>query len=579
MPRPSPIIRALALVLAGLAAAASPSAAARLEWHGAVPSRRVAESALAPALAAPRDSAALATGLGRLVAGLQDEGWLDARASGEWSPAPPAVAPAEEPVMRLVVREGARARIVALSVDAGEPADSARFASALGLTPGDWASPARARAAVERAVRAVVEDGYPYAQLGVIAFDWDASGARVRMAGTLGPRVTISRVRFEGLTTTREDVANRALGSLAGTTYSHASAEAARERLVQLGLFRSVAYEGLEGEGDWTRGQLVYRVEEPRYNRFEGAVGVQGRGDVVGLARLELDNLAGTGRAAALRWDSRGHGVEEFGARYAEPLVLGAPLRLEGALEQHVEDTLYTRTRWGGRLRFALSGQERLDAGYEQDRVVLPVGDVEEASLATTVFGLERDARDDRLSPRRGTRARLTASQTFKREDLRPEGTRKSRASAVEGVVEVHRRLRGPEGLTGLSLELSGAGRFSSQSILPLFERYPLGGAATLRGHDEQEFLVDRYVLARLEWRVFLGAGRQRVALFWDHAAMATRVPLPEGGDRLDQEQRDGVGFGLRFETAGGLIGVDYGLEPGRAPLEGKVHLQLVSLF
>jgi outer membrane translocation and assembly module TamA len=39
------------------------------------------------------------------------------------------------------------------------------------------------------------------------------------------------------------------------------------------------------------------------------------------------------------------------------------------------------------------------------------------------------------------------------------------------------------------------------------------------------------------------------------------------------------VGFGLRFDSPAGRIGVDYGLEPGRPPAEGKLHLQLVSSF
>ncbi len=131
----------------------------------------------------------------------------------------------------------------------------------------------------------------------------------------------------------------------------------------------------------------------------------------------------------------------------------------------------------------------------------------------------------------------------------------------------------------GLSLELTGAGRLSSQRVLPLFERYAMGGAASLRGYDEETFRVDRYALSRLEWRWFLGRGGQRAFVFWDHAVMGTRLALPEGGDRLEVLQRDGAGFGLRLEAAGGLVGVDYGLEPGRPPLEGKIHLQLVSTF
>ena len=130
-----------------------------------------------------------------------------------------------------------------------------------------------------------------------------------------------------------------------------------------------------------------------------------------------------------------------------------------------------------------------------------------------------------------------------------------------------------------MSLELASAGRFSTESVLPLYERYPLGGAATLRGYDEEQFRVDRYALSRLEWRMYTGPSQQRVFLFWDHAWMATRVAQPDGGSRLVPLARDGIGFGLRLEAAGGLVGLDYGLEPGRPALEGKVHLRLVSTF
>jgi hypothetical protein len=76
-----------------------------------------------------------------------------------------------------------------------------------------------------------------------------------------------------------------------------------------------------------------------------------------------------------------------------------------------------------------------------------------------------------------------------------------------------------------------------------------------------------------------MGTSGQRVFLFWDHAWMATRLADPSGAVATVVQQRDGVGFGLRLQAAGGLVGLDYGLEPGRPPLEGKVHLQLVTTF
>ena len=121
---------------------------------------------------------------------------------------------------------------------------------------------------------------------------------------------------------------------------------------------------GLEGESDWSRAQLHYRVVEPRYNTFEGAVGFQGDAGVVGLANLDLGNLAGTGREVGLHWSSRGSGISDFSARYVEPLLFGAPMRVEAAILQEVYDTLYVRTRGGARLQFAVTSQDKVEVAY-----------------------------------------------------------------------------------------------------------------------------------------------------------------------------------------------------------------------
>ena len=413
------------------------------------------------------------------------------------------------------VLAGPRYRISELAIDAGAPAESAQFGGSLGLAVGDWASPTALAEAVRRALRAAAGAGHPYAELTVTRFDWDSAGVRVRLGASLGPEVTVSAVRFEGMRVTRAALAERALGRLAGRSFDPTTAEAGRERLLRLELFRSVVYQGLEGQADWTQGALVYRVEEPSYNRFEGAVGVQGPSRAAGLARLDLGNLAGTGRAVGLAWESRAASAEALSARYVEPLLFGAPLRAEATLEQQREDSLFTRARWAARFSFLLPGRERVEAGYEQDQVLDRAADVREADLQSTVFALERDGRDASLVPRRGARIRVEATQSFKRESLRPTGSRKSTSSAVDAALDWHR----PVGRqAGLAWGLSGAGRFGSQRVSSAYERYPLGGAATLRGFDEQALRVDRYGLSRLEWRWFVGSGAQHLALFWDHA-------------------------------------------------------------
>jgi outer membrane protein assembly factor BamA len=552
-----------------LTLASTAFAAPRLDYRGEGLSRHQAEALFAKALSAPGDSATLAQALRHLASGLQAAGYLDARVHARWDSA------GASPRLDVTAEAGPRIKITSLAIDAPSPAESLTFASAISVRVGDWASTTALDEALNEAVRHAAAGGHPYAQLVVSQFEWDGQGAHVRLSGSLGPSVKVSEVRFEGMKVTGKSLAARAVGPIAGRSFDPRTAEAGRERLMRLGLFQSVTYEGLEGESDWTRARLVYRVEEPAYNRFEGAVAAQGEGGLAGLVHVELGNLAGSGRSLAASWQSRGEPGEALWARYVEPLVFGAPLRFEAMLEHQREDSLFLRARWSARLTFLLPGREKLEAGYEQDHVIDQTADEAEVNAQSTLFALDRDGRDAVLAPRRGTRLRVGASQTFKKEPLGTHGTRKSTLSSADGLADMHvaltRRM-------GAAWELSGAGRFGSERVLGIYERYPLGGATTLRGFDEQAFRVDRYLLSRLEWRWFAGTASQHLATFWDHAWTFTRLPT-ETGTRTETVNHDAVGIGLRVVSPAGLVGVDYGLEPGRPPVEGKLHLRLVTQF
>lgn len=556
------------LLALGLAAPAPRAGGAELALAGWPGREREAAALLAPALRAPGDSAQAATALATAESALQSGGWLEARVHADWNAARDTLRVRVEPGVRYVWGTAA------LEVPA---ADSAAYAAALAWRPGVPADPAALAAAIRQAVAEANDAGHAWARLGVSGWTADSGRVDVRLSGERGPLVTIAESRIEGLHSTRPDVVERAMGRLGGRPYDPAAVRAAEQRLLQLGVFRRVEYLGLAGTGDWRRGVLRWQVEEPRYNTFEGAVGVQGGGTAVGLAKLDLGNVMGTARAVSLSWQSRGRGLTDFGARYAEPLAFGTPLRIELALQQQVQDTIYTRFRWGAKARTALGPRETIEGGFEKEQVVQTTGTLREADLSSVTFAIERDGRDDALAPRRGTLTRLSATQTRKHEALRgPDGTLDARTSAAELLVDWNRRLHGPQ---GLAVELRGSGRFASDGVLADWERWPLGGATTLRGHDEEAFRVDRYALARAEWRYFLGAAGERLVLFWDHAEMQTRRALPEGGTRDARERADGVGFGMRLPAAGGLVDLDYGVEPGHGFLDGKIHLRLVTAF
>ena len=557
--------------LAALWMGAAPAwAAASLEARGWPGAAREPSVLFAEALRMPGDSTALARSLASAAARLQGLGHLGGHVQAVWSES------AAGPRLLVTVEAGERSVFAPVEV-ALTGADSARVARSLASLAGETADPARFERALARAVEEAERDGYAWAQLAVADWRIEEGMVHTRVTGALGPEVSVTGVRLEGLSVTQPALARRAMGRLSGMPYRPLQARAATERLLQLGVFRRVEYLGLEGGADWREGVLAYRVEEPRYNRIEGAIGVQGETGVVGLVRFELGNLLGTGRQVGLDWRRRGRGLSDLEARYREPLVLGWPLAIELAVAQQLQDTLYTRDRFGVRGVVAVGARERIEMGYEEERVVQTRGRVRGVDLANTLFALARDARDEAVSPRRGTRVRIAATQIARRERFDDASRERSRASGLDASLEMHRPLsRG----AGLMLELAGTGRLSGDRVLGDYERTPVGGAATLRGHDEEEYRVDRHVRSRLEYRYFLSDRGERLALFWDHAEMETREGSPsDESTRLVRERADGLGFGLRLPAAGGLIDLDYGIAPGRGALEGRIHLRLATSF
>jgi len=560
-----PVAVLLALTATTMATAA-PGVTVR-DWPG--PEREVS-ALLADALRAPADSLALARGRRALAMRLQAMGYLQARLTAAWSDS------GERAVLRVRVEPGARSVYAPVEV-AMTGADSALIAGVLAPLAGQPADPARFEQSLTQALAAADARGQAWAQLTVSDWRVDSALVRTRVTGTLGPVVQVNDVRVSGLSVTQPALVRRAMGRLTGMPYRPLAAREAAERLLQLGVFQRAEFLGLEGGADWRQGVLTYRVEEPRYNRVEGAVGVQGENGVVGLARLELGNLLGTGRAVGLDWQRRGRGLSDLQARYREPLVLGWPLAVEASVAQQLQDTLYTRDRFGVRGVLGVGMRERVEMGFEEERVVQTRGLVRNVDLANTMFALSRDGRDDAVSPRRGTRARIAATQVARRERLSDGSRQRSRAAALEVALEGHRRA-GPR--AGWALEATAGGRLDGDRVLGEYERTPVGGAATLRGHDEEEFRVDRMLRTRLEFRWFLAARGERLHAFWDHAEMETREGLASGGgSRLRRQRADGVGLGLRLPAAGGLVDLDYGLAPGRGAFEGRIHLRLVTAF
>jgi outer membrane protein insertion porin family len=106
---------------------------------------------------------------------------------------------------------------------------------------------------------------------------------------------------------------------------------------------------------------------------------------------------------------------------------------------------------------------------------------------------------------------------------------------------------------------------------------FRLGGANTLRGYREGQFLGSRIAWTNLEYR-FLADQRSYFFGFVDGGYVLT-PDRPEVGLIRQELKKVGYGVGIRLDTPLGLIGVSLAFGEGDTFSTSKLHIRLANEF
>ena len=320
---------------------------------------------------------------------------------------------------------------------------------------------------------------------------------------------------------------------------------------------------------------LISMTEAPSYF-FAGNLGYS-RGERVDgywvwSADIRLLNILGSARELYLQTTRTAPRTRSISVRYREPFLFGSQLFLEPHLMQQDHDSTYHERNYGFTAGWRPSFTLALTSGVSRQEVFPDSlhGWVEQGILQerNTVWQTELlyDSRDDMLHPRSGLRGRYSFIE--KRKQVHPPGAQTSESRRVirqeVSAQQPVRLLRYWTLLVELEAQL-----LQSNSTLALPDLLRVGGSRSLRGYREEQFLVDRFLLGRLELQRHLGRGSD-LHLFLDGALMK----------RQDVFYRQiGYGAGLKLRIRQGYLGVDYALPGGGSPGEGKLHLLYESVF
>ena len=429
--------------------------------------------------------------------------------------------------------------------------------------------------------------GYPLAKVVIqnIVFtdSTEEMSARVQIHITEGKELHVTELRIEGNKTTKDYVITREARLHKNEPFRGDLPERIKQRLDHLQLFSLVSMpEFYLTEAE--QAGLSVKVVEGNQNSFDGILGYvpssgsSGRGYLTGLVNISLRNLFGTGRRLSARWYQENQSSQETELHYFEPWVASFPVNAQLGFFQRKQDSLYVRMQYDIATELMLTDEFSVGVSFSQSNVYPTEGYGRSvmAESKTTGFGVSvrYDSRDNPITPTSGI-LYSTEYQTGSKQ------TTVSELFPVE-VKSTTQRL-----VFDLSYYLSPFLRqviatdvhlrdFSSSSM-DVSDLFRLGGASTLRGYREGQFLGSRIVWTNLEYRILV-APRSFFFGFVD-IGYIVQPSIAAISMTASEQNKIGYGIGVRMDSPLGLLGVSFALGEGDTFGTSKIHIRLINEF
>jgi outer membrane protein assembly factor BamA len=356
-----------------------------------------------------------------------------------------------------------------------------------------------------------------------------------------------------------------------------------RRNLQQSGLFERVDEPGLmlyEG-----RYYLVHDLRERRTNVLDLLLGYVpdpgGGGDVAGTGMLRIRNAVWDGSMLFLRFERMSPQVTRFQGEFQQRWMFGVPMSAGGSFRFIQQDSTYqlrnvrfeTGYAIGGGLE--VFGSVRREASSSNKGPLVPVRVLD----GTAIFGglgVRADTRDDMLVPTSGFEFHIELETGHKRVDdeRAPNYTNRLnyRQQEFYGYIRPYYMLfRRQVVAPSLNGFIKVSPEFTESDL------FRTGGANSLRGYREDQFLVSRLLWGDLEYRYLLDNTSYAFVFYtngWYHRP--DLVIDKGGGDGVTARIQSG-GFGFSYRTPVGQLRFSYAISAEDSFSNGKVHFGLVA--
>ncbi len=416
----------------------------------------------------------------------------------------------------------------------------------------------------------LLDNGHPFA---MVSMDFstreDKAALDLDIVIEAGDGYKYGGIKYSG-SRIRPDVLERLSLLHFGETFSQARLRLALAKLGRTGYFEAIVPGTLFRDSSRN---LIYpsvALADLKGNRLSGILGYdseqKGGNGLNGYLDIHLINLRGTARDLDFNFESKQTGQDrsdkEARLAYTEPWLLGTPIGMKVNLQVSLEDSVYDE-RSGGldffqdldfHSRYLVSFARQFNHEFQS---------TERSTADIAGLGFQYDARDQVPATLNGVKFSIRVNGLHR--DLGD-----STYFLVQNINEL--ALWGNLGRWVAHAVLSESGNWPLAGRTNRGELYALGGANTIRGFREKEFLTNLFAYGNFEIQ-FLLAPRSRASVF----------VVPALINKLDGDvtwrREIGYGVGLDSGAKDWVFGISYALNPDRSVGNGFLHMSVTNNF
>ncbi|MBN1586296.1 MAG: outer membrane protein assembly factor BamA [Candidatus Omnitrophica bacterium] len=513
----------------------------------------------------------------RIEAFYRSEGFADAEAESVSEPDPTG----KWIVTKINIIEGRRYQYGKLSITGNEVFPETELRETLAAKQGDYYSEDSLRVQVNRIKGFFFEKGYIAARvLPDTLLNEDTGQVDIVFQVMEGELSYVHKINIHGNTKTKDKVIRRELRVNPGERFDGKKLERSKQRLDNLGFFEEVRFDTTATDDPKYR-DLEVEVRETKTGEVSFGAGFSSVDAFVGFAEIaqknfdisNWGNFTGAGQDLRFRLEL-GSTRSDFEINFTEPWLMDRPLAAgfdlynRTQLRSGTSGFAYDEERRGGDIRLSREIGEYLNAStlYRLEQIQIsdiPAGASQDFKdeegqnrVSAAEVGLTWDTRDSRFNPTDGLMLFGSAGLAggplgFDKDFTRYQAT----GMVYKTFFDLFTfQFRGRAGVTQA---------FSNTETVPIYERFFLGGANTVRGFQERDIGPrdvsgdvlggESVVFGSIEM-TFPLVENLKGAVFTDAGNVWQKADqIGSGGYQYS------AGLGVRIKTPIGPVKLDYG--------------------